>query len=56
MLNISVFWDTYAMLIGKQSPFFHCLNLKVKALLTSETSRITYRMIQRNFSEDLKAS
>ena len=55
MLNTQFLWDTYAMLIGKQAPFFPCLNLKVKALRTSETSRTTYRMIQLNISEDLKA-
>jgi hypothetical protein len=38
-LNIEVSWDTYAMLISKQSTFFQCLNLQLKALGTSETSR-----------------
>jgi len=55
MLNIQVFWETYAMLTGKQSSFFHCLNLKLKALRTSETSRTTYRMIQHHIPEDRKA-
>jgi hypothetical protein len=43
------------MLIGKQSPFLHCLNLKVNALQTSKTSRTTYRMMRRKIPEDLKA-
>ena len=54
MLNIQVFWDVYAMLIGKQSSF-HCLIVKVRTIRTSETSRNTYRMIQCNIPADMRA-